>query len=243
MRTFVTLGSMRTEICLHLHEAGRPGGRTLMYLHLLTGAGRCWPDTRIQLSPPRPVLSAGTAGRQDAPVLTSTPAMPNAAHVLVGQVITVLEKRRVPGEALLMGHGIAAAMAAVVSAVRPDLVCAAVLEDPPWFSPAPTTTPAADLDRMRLSTSWVDVAAAITRPTLVVTGDREGDVLIGARTGRQLAALDNPALEVVVVAGAGHDVRRGAPEAYLAAVEPWVSRHLGAGAWVDTSPRDGAGVA
>ena len=102
---------------------------------------------------------------------------------------------------------------------------------------------AADLDRMRLPTSWVDVAAAITRPTLVVTGDREGDVLIGARTRRQLAALDNPALEVVVVAGAGHDVRDGAPEAYLAAVEPWVCRHLGAGAWADTSPRDGAGVA
>jgi pimeloyl-ACP methyl ester carboxylesterase len=169
--------------------------------------------------------------------------MPNVAHVLVGQVITVLEKRRVPGQALLMGHGIAAAMAAVVSAVRPDLVCAAVLEDPPWFSPAPTTTPAADLDLMRLSTSWVDVAAAITRPTLVVTGDREGDVLIGARTRRQLAALDNPALEVVVVAGAGHDVRRGAPEAYFAAVEPWVSRHLGADPWAHTSPRDGAGVA
>jgi pimeloyl-ACP methyl ester carboxylesterase len=231
-------------MCLHLHEAGRPGGRTLMYLHLLTGAaGRCWPDTRIQLSPPHPVLTAGTAGRQDAPVLTSVPALPSVAHVLVGQVITVLEKRRVPGQALLMGDGIAAAMAAVVSAVRPDLVCAAVLEDPPWFSPAPLTTATADLDRMRLPTSWVDVAAAITRPTLVVTGDREDDVLIGARTRRQLAALDNPALEVVVVAGAGHDVRRGAPEAYFAAVEPWVSRHLGADAWAHTSARDGAGVA
>src|SRR6476659_7424092 len=126
-RTFVTLGSMRTEMCLHLHEVGQPGGRTLMYLHLLTGAGRCWPDPRIQLSPTQPELGEGTAGRQDAPVLTSTPAMPSVAHVLVGQVITVLEKRRVPGEALLMGHGIAAAMAAVVSAVRPDLVCAAVL--------------------------------------------------------------------------------------------------------------------
>jgi len=227
-------------MCLHLHEAGQPGGRTLMYLHLLTGAGRCWPDTRIQLSPPQPLRSAG---RQDAPVLTSTPAMPNVAQVLVGQVITVLEKRRVPGEALLMGHGIAAAMAAVVSAVRPDLVCAAVLEDPPWFSPAPTTTPAADLDRMRLSTSWVEVATAITRPTLVVTGDREGDVLVGARTRRQLAALDNPVLEVVVVPGAGHDVRRGAPEAYLATVEPWVSRHLGADPWARTASRDGAGVA
>jgi pimeloyl-ACP methyl ester carboxylesterase len=104
-------------------------------------------------------------------------------------------------------------------------------------------TPAADLDRMRLPTSWVDVAAAITRPTLVVTGDREGDVLVGAPTRRQLAALDNPALEVVVVPGAGHDIRGGAPAAYLAAVEPWVSRHLGAGAWADTSARDGAGVA
>lgn len=230
-------------MCLHLHEAGQAGGRTLLYLHLLTGAGRCWPDTRIQLSAPRPVVSAGTAGRQDAPVLTSVPALPNVAHVLVGQVITVLEKRRVPGQALLMGDGIAAAMAAVVSAVRPDLVCAAVLEDPPWFSPAPITAVGADLDRMRLSTSWVDVAAAITRPTLVVTGDREGEVLVGAGTRRQLAALDNPALEVVVVPGAGHDVRHGAPEAYLAAVEPWVSRHLGAGPWAHTAPRDGAGVA
>ena len=109
-----------------------------------------------------------------------------------------------------MGHGIAAGMAAVVSAVRPDLVCAAVLEDPPWFTPTPTI-PRADIDRMRLSTSWVEVAAAITRPTLVVTGDREGDVLIGVRTRRELAALGNPALEVVVVPGAGHDVRRGAP--------------------------------
>jgi hypothetical protein len=50
-------------------------------------------------------------------------------------------------------------------------------------------------------------------------------------------------MEVVVVDGAGHDIRDGAPEAYLAAVEPWVSRHLAARAWADTSPRDGAGVA
>jgi pimeloyl-ACP methyl ester carboxylesterase len=75
-----------------------------------------------------------------------------------------------------------------------------------------------------LDTPWRAIAADIGVPTLVVTGT-EG-VIIGADTRRAIADLGNERIEVAVVDGAGHCVRRDQPEAFHALVDPWVAAHV-----------------
>ncbi len=73
---------------------------------------------------------------------------------------------------------------------------------------------------------WIEVAAAIARPTLVVTGGREEAILVTARSRERLADLGNRQIEVAVVPGAGHTVRRDNAEVYHQIVDPWISKQL-----------------
>jgi pimeloyl-ACP methyl ester carboxylesterase len=72
-----------------------------------------------------------------------------------------------------------------------------------------------------LHTPWREIAAAISPPALVITGDR--GVILHDATLREVAALDNPALEVHVIAGAGHGIRREQGDAFHALVDPWLA--------------------
>ena len=76
-----------------------------------------------------------------------------------------------------------------------------------------------------LRVPWREIAAAISRPTLVVTGDRE--VILAEPTLREIAALGNPTLDVHVVPGAGHGIRREHGDAFHALVDPWLAAHAG----------------
>jgi len=83
-----------------------------------------------------------------------------------------------------------------------------------------------DRDQILCQTPWIDIASAITRPTLVVTGDREGVVLVSALSRQRLADLGNHHLKVEVVPGAGHTVRRDRSYAYHQVVDPWIRRQF-----------------
>lgn len=76
----------------------------------------------------------------------------------------------------------------------------------------------------RPTTPWVDCVPRIQAPTLVVTGD--GDVIIGDASRAAVAEMGNPAVEVVVVPGAGHYVRHQETEAFHAVVDPWLTARL-----------------
>lgn len=67
---------------------------------------------------------------------------------------------------------------------------------------------------------WQDIAAAITVPTLLVTGS-ETD-LVDAATVREVRRV-NPAIEVAVVQGVGHCIRREDAAAYHGVVDPWLA--------------------
>lgn len=67
---------------------------------------------------------------------------------------------------------------------------------------------------------WQDIAAAITVPTLLVTGS-ETD-LVDAATVREVRRV-NPAIEVAVVQGVGHCIRREDAAAYHDVVDPWLA--------------------
>jgi pimeloyl-ACP methyl ester carboxylesterase len=79
--------------------------------------------------------------------------------------------------------------------------------------------------RASLRVPWRDVARALARPTLVVTGT-EG-VILGPAVRAEIDALGNPAIEVAVVPGAGHCVRRDDREAFHALVDPWIAARAG----------------
>jgi pimeloyl-ACP methyl ester carboxylesterase len=63
----------------------------------------------------------------------------------------------------------------------------------------------------------------IRTPTLLVTGG--GEVITG-EASRAVVAEIAPAIEVVVVPGAGHYVRHQQTEAFHAVVDPWLQRRL-----------------
>ncbi|MEO7059735.1 MAG: alpha/beta hydrolase [Lapillicoccus sp.] len=67
----------------------------------------------------------------------------------------------------------------------------------------------------------LDVAAAIAVPTLLVTGDR--DVIWMPPLLERLAAVGNPHIEVGVVTGARHCVRRDVADGFHAVVDPWIA--------------------
>ena len=76
----------------------------------------------------------------------------------------------------------------------------------------------------RPSTPWTEHVPKIVVPTLVVTGDT--GVIIGPETRKALQDISNPAIEVVVLTGAGHYVRQDASDAFHAVVDPWLTRRV-----------------
>lgn len=71
-----------------------------------------------------------------------------------------------------------------------------------------------------LTTPWADLWRRIAVPSLLVTGTDE--VIFSQPRLGEVAALGNPLIEVTVVDGAGHCVRRDNPDGYHALVDPWL---------------------
>ena len=75
----------------------------------------------------------------------------------------------------------------------------------------------------RPTTPWTESVPRIRTPALLVTGD--GDVITG-EASRAVITEIAPAIEVVVLPGAGHYVRHQQTEAFHAVVDPWLQRRL-----------------
>lgn len=86
-----------------------------------------------------------------------------------------------------------------------------------------------DLDFLELGIAnllqpWDAVVAAIGVPTLVLLAGRGGPVTPEARA--RAAQIGNPAVDLRVVQGAGHCIRRDDAEAFHALVDPFLEGHL-----------------
>jgi pimeloyl-ACP methyl ester carboxylesterase len=194
-------------------------------------------------------------------------------------VADVVRSRGAP--VVLLGHSLGASTAAGVAATAPELVCALVLEDPPWQVPAsPDGT--SGLDRAAeaenehgpwlvglagtddegrrgwirehhpswpddehapwadakaavdlrlfdapqrwLRRRWRGIAAAVDCPTLLLVGEADHDTACAAEVSSELARL--PGWTVVVVPGAGHNVRRDQRDLTVAEVTRFLRRSL-----------------
>ena len=248
-----------------------------MLLHGFTDSGLCWPDAVRRWRHDYRILAPDARGHGESPRFDPATSGSNRSEEMVADVVSLLEALTSEGGGLplLVGHSMGAGIAGTVLATRPDLVCAAVLEDPPWFTrppggdwpPEQDTTQQwvqsfrddldaavtrgraenplmpdielrpwavskaqldpslTDPEQIVRQTPWIDVAAAITRPALLVTGGRD-EVLVGPPSRQRLAELGNPHIEVVVVPGAGHTVRRDDADAYHRIVDPWIGEQL-----------------
>lgn len=261
---------------LKIHELGRAEGPALVLLHGFTDSGLCWPDAVRRWRSDYRIVAPDARGHGESPRFDASTSGSNRSEVMVSDVVSLLETLTSESDQLpiLVGHSMGAGIAASVLATRPDLVCAAVLEDPPWFTRPPGTDERSEPDTTQQWTQsfrddldaatatgrveqplwpeiefepwglskaqfdpsltgaeqivrqapWADTAAAIARPTLLVTGSRDDAVIVGPLSRQRLAELDNQHIEVVVVPEAGHTVRRDCSDAYHQVVDPWIAQ-------------------
>lgn len=105
-------------------------------------------------------------------------------------------------------------------------------ENPTWpeseLDPWVESKAQVDLDFLGLGIAnlvqpWDEVVAAIEVPTLVLLAEQGGPVLPEVR--ERAARIGNAHLDIRVVEGAGHCVRRDRPDAFHALVDPLLARH------------------
>lgn len=253
---------------LTVHEYGDPDRPTLLALHGLTDSGQCWADLVARLGSSYRIVAPDALGHGRSDRFTAEQlASADPVEPMYDATEAVLDDL---GPSLLIGHSMGAALGAALAGRRPELVRAAVLEDPGWFDELPwgdpeevvaervedaegaTVDPATAIARCRaehptwpqselapwaeakadvdkdflragvavLRTPWREIVAEIAAPALVVTGD--GAVILDQATRAEVARL-NPVLDVRVVAGADHCVRRDRGAAFHAVVDPWLA--------------------
>lgn len=117
----------------------------------------------------------------------------------------------------------------------PDAAIARELNDPELIWPREEIEPwilahtqvddrFVDLGRAEHPQPWPEIAAAIAAPTLLVTGT--DDVIVDETMRAQLVKIANPLLEVSVIEGAGHSVRRDRGDVFHALVDPWIAQRF-----------------
>jgi pimeloyl-ACP methyl ester carboxylesterase len=112
---------------------------------------------------------------------------------------------------------------AAIASGRVELPLWPEIELQPWaVSKTQLDLSLTDREQIVRQAPWIDVAAAIARPTLLVTGDREEAIIVNAESRKRLAELGNRHIEVAVVPGAGHTVRRDCADSYHQIVDPWI---------------------
>lgn len=75
-------------------------------------------------------------------------------------------------------------------------------------------------------TPWPELYAAVSVPTLVVSGEPDDPgTCVDRAVEAGIAAIANPAVTLVRVPDAGHCVRRDRPAGFYAVVDAWLGRH------------------
>jgi pimeloyl-ACP methyl ester carboxylesterase len=264
------------ELALRWAGPADPTTPTVVLLHGLGDSGDCWPDAVRRWSPTRRVIGVDLLGHGRSPRFTPDQlASPDPMEAMYAAAEATVARAAAAhgGPVVLVGHSMGGGIAGALAARRPDLVSAAVLEDPAWRDAAHRVQPRdvvqervvecrafaddpagqleqgradnptwpevelapwveskaqvdlafLDLGIANLLEPWDDLVAEIAVPTLVLLAGEGGPVTPEARA--RAARLANPCVDIRVVEGAGHCIRRDRPDDYHALVDPWLDAH------------------
>lgn len=116
-------------IRIHYHRTGgdKP---TLVLSHGFSDNGLCWSRVAWVLEKDYDVIMVDARGHG----LSDAPEGPYTAKVHAADLAGLIRALDL-GKPALIGHSMGAATSATAAALYPDLVSAAILEDPPWFGP------------------------------------------------------------------------------------------------------------
>lgn len=182
-------------------------------------------------SAPAPVLIGHSMGAATAMV-----AATRRPDLLAGVVLGDPARygSRTPEELLVRGAARKRAVAAEVSDPAAAVNRALASSEMPSTEAVVGVWASQRVDSALLSTGvvapevpWEEAMAALTVPTLLVTGDRPGSARVGAEGIAVLERIGNPWVETALVPGGAHDVRRSRSDGFYAVVDPWLSRILG----------------
>ncbi|WP_062465114.1 alpha/beta fold hydrolase [Demequina soli] len=112
---------------LRYRRLPRDGARTLLLLHGITDGAAAWSRVADALAPGYDLVMPDARGHGGS---SRVDAAPDVA-TLAADAAAVLDALSL-GPVLVWGHSMGAETAAALAASRPDLVAAAVLEDPPF---------------------------------------------------------------------------------------------------------------
>jgi pimeloyl-ACP methyl ester carboxylesterase len=122
---------------LAVHWSGRsdPGAPTLVLLHGLTDSGECWPDAVRRWQDDYRIAAPDARGHGASPRYTPEELEDDPIELMYRDTVEVVSEitRGGADPVVLVGHSMGGGIAAAVAARHPDLVRAAVLEDPAWF--------------------------------------------------------------------------------------------------------------
>lgn len=159
-------------IRIHYHRTQKSAATrprpTLVLLHGITDSGLCWPRVVNALASAYDMIlpDARGHGESDKPATGYAP-QDHAADV-AGLIRGLGLERPV-----LIGHSMGAGVAATVAALHPDLVGAAILEDPPWRPGSDEGTPEEQAARAAEWRQDILNRKAMKEPELIAQRKRE----------------------------------------------------------------------
>ncbi len=126
-----------TELAYRWSGPTDPSTATVVLLHGLGDSGDCWPDAVRRWSPAYRLVGLDLLGHGRSPRFT--PAQRGAhdpmEQMYAAALATVERVASVSGPVALVAHSMGGGVATALTARRPDLVRAAVLEEPAWRDP------------------------------------------------------------------------------------------------------------
>lgn len=122
-------------IRIHYHRSGGDKPQVLL-LHGLTDNGACWTPVIEQLKDDYDCIAPDARGHG----LTDAPAAGYAPTDHAADVAALIQLLKLDRPALI-GHSMGGAVASLVASQHPQLMRAAIFEDPAWFADARTPSP------------------------------------------------------------------------------------------------------
>lgn len=189
---------------LNVHRFGLtdPSAPALVLLHGYTDSGETWTDAVERWAPDYRVLAPDALGHGTSPRYSDEELVPDPSIAMIEATTELLEELAAEGttRVALIGHSMGGRTAATIAGRRPDLLRAAVAEDPAWVT-SPKARQSVEEFAAAHATSWI-TEVAIRRT--------------------EASALGWPASEIDawVTSKLQLDYRFGAGE-YIVSPDPW----------------------